>query len=80
MTLLDQPMAPAAALPATPPESPLAMPVQDFAARPVQAFARRRNGWRVWMARLVAFGGAAVVAVVDHPVSAVIDASATGNA
>ncbi|MTD99274.1 glucans biosynthesis glucosyltransferase MdoH [Paracoccus sp. YIM 132242] len=64
MTAMDRPLAPAATLPATPPEAPLAMPVQDFGARPALAFPRLRNGWRVWAARLVAFGGAAVIAVV----------------
>ncbi|WP_242626495.1 glucans biosynthesis glucosyltransferase MdoH [Paracoccus sediminis] len=61
---MDQPSEALAAIPATPPESPLAMPVQDFGARPRQAFARHRNGGRVWMARLVAFGGMAVIAAI----------------
>ncbi|MCZ0961504.1 glucans biosynthesis glucosyltransferase MdoH [Paracoccus benzoatiresistens] len=61
---MDQPSAPAATLPATPPEAPLAMPVQDFHAPPKQAFPRLRNDWRVWMARLVAFGGTAAIAVI----------------
>lgn len=64
MTPMDQPTAPAATMPATPPEAPLAMPVQDFGAPPRQAFPRLRNDWRVWMARLVAFGGTAAIAVV----------------
>ncbi|QIR85626.1 glucans biosynthesis glucosyltransferase MdoH [Paracoccus sp. AK26] len=51
-------------MPATPPESPLAMPVQDFGARPRLAFPRVHNGWRVWMARLVSFGGTAAIAVI----------------
>ena len=50
-------------LPATPPEAPLPMPVQDFGTAPAPAFPRLHNGWRVWAARLVAFGGAAVIAV-----------------
>ena len=48
--------------PATPPESPLAMPVQNLRAKPPpEALApgpRPRACWRVWAARLVAFGGA----------------------
>lgn len=64
MSLADPRSANLAQRPATPPESPLAMPVQDFGARPRPAFPRLRNGWHVWMARLVAFGGAAAAAVV----------------
>ncbi|WP_347139734.1 glucans biosynthesis glucosyltransferase MdoH [Paracoccus sp. SSK6] len=60
---MDRPSAPAATLPPTPPEAPLPMPVQDFGARARQAFPRQRNGWNVWMARLVAFGGTAAIAV-----------------
>lgn len=52
------------AMPAIPPDSPLAMPVQDFQARPGPSRPRPRNGWRVWMARLVAFGGTAALAWV----------------
>ena len=44
-------------MPPVPPESPLEMPVQDFRTRPELAFPRLRNGWRVWMARLVATVG-----------------------
>ena len=54
------------AQPATPPESPLAMPVQDLRARPApEALApgpRPRTPWRVIAARLVAFGGAGAAA------------------
>lgn len=56
--------APVVPMPATPPEAPLAMPVQDFGAAPAMAFPRRRNGWRVWGARLLAFGGAGLIAVL----------------
>lgn len=48
--------------PATPPESALAMPVQNLRARPApEALApgpRPRTGWRVLAARLATFGGA----------------------
>lgn len=48
--------------PATPPESPLAMPAQDLRAPPapeaLAPFPRPRPGWRVLAARLVTFGGA----------------------
>jgi len=48
--------------PATPPEAPLEMPEQDFRARPPQG---PDSGWPspgTILARLVAFGGAAVIA------------------
>ncbi|TBN38721.1 glucans biosynthesis glucosyltransferase MdoH [Paracoccus subflavus] len=61
MTAQSVPVVP---MPATPPETPVAMPVQDFGTAPALAFARQRNGWRVWGARLVAFGGAAAIAVM----------------
>ena len=64
MSLAEPRSADLAQMPATPPESPLAMPVQDFRARPELAFPRLRNGWRVWMARLVAFGGTAAIAII----------------
>lgn len=64
MTPMDQPSAPMASLPATPPAAPLAMPVQDFRAAPPLAFPRQRNSWRVWCARLVAFGGTAAIAAI----------------
>ncbi|TGN68420.1 glucans biosynthesis glucosyltransferase MdoH [Paracoccus liaowanqingii] len=52
------------ARPAVPPLATLDMPVQDF-ARPAQGGPERvRNGLRVWMARLIAFGGTAALAVV----------------
>ncbi len=50
--------------PATPPEAPLAMPVQDLRARPLpEARApgpRALPDWQVLAARLVAFGGAGI--------------------
>lgn len=49
--------------PAVPPLAPLSMPTQDFAAPPQGGPARRMNHLRVWMARLVAFGGTAALAV-----------------
>lgn len=49
-------------LPALPPEAPLAMPEQDFRAKPRRAWPRRREAMRVWIARLVAFGGTAAIA------------------
>ncbi len=42
--------------PATPQEAPLDMPTQDLATRPKPA--AFRNAPRVWLARLIAFGGA----------------------
>ncbi|WP_303360931.1 glucans biosynthesis glucosyltransferase MdoH [Paracoccus sp. (in: a-proteobacteria)] len=51
-------------LPAVPPESPLDMPVQDFSAPPLRsAPARWRESWRTWVARLLAFGGAAAITI-----------------
>ncbi|WP_411838634.1 glucans biosynthesis glucosyltransferase MdoH [Paracoccus sp. ME4] len=47
-----------------PPPAPLTMPVQDFAAPPAGGPGRRMNSLRVWMARLIAFGGTAALAVV----------------
>ncbi len=55
----DQLLAPAmgAALPATPPEAPLAMPIQDFHANPPQGPRPEFPGLRTLLARLMAFGG-----------------------
>lgn len=50
--------------PAVPPEAPLAMPEQDFRLRPQRRRIRQRNLLRVWLARLIAFGGTAALAVV----------------
>ncbi|CAM3117747.1 glucans biosynthesis glucosyltransferase MdoH [Paracoccus nototheniae] len=47
-----------------PPLAPLAMPVQDFAAAPHGGPGRQTNGLRVWLARLIAFGGMAALAVI----------------
>ncbi|MDO5648044.1 glucans biosynthesis glucosyltransferase MdoH [Paracoccus sp. (in: a-proteobacteria)] len=49
--------------PITPPEQPLAMPVQDFRVAPARR-AGSRDSLRVWLARLTAFGGAAAIAVL----------------
>jgi membrane glycosyltransferase len=49
---------------ATPPESPLEMPVQDFGAPHAAPRPRQREDWRVWLARLIAFGGTAALAVI----------------
>ncbi len=51
-------------LPAVPPEAPLEMPVQDFRRRPVAVRRRRLTGSRVWLARLIAFGGTIAVATI----------------
>ena len=50
------------ALPALPPEAPLPMEAQDFARKPLRAWPRRREGLRIWLARLTGFGGAAAAA------------------
>lgn len=50
--------------PAVPPEAPLEMPVQQFRLRPQRRRVRRHNLWRVWLARLIAFGGTAALAVI----------------
>ncbi|WP_112872974.1 glucans biosynthesis glucosyltransferase MdoH [Paracoccus endophyticus] len=52
---------PPAPPPAVPPESPLSMPVQDFRADPPQGPARQPAAPAVRAARLIAFGGTAVV-------------------
>lgn len=49
---------------ATPPESPVEMPVQDFGAPHPAPRTRQREDWRVWLARLIAFGGTAALAVI----------------
>ena len=49
---------------AIPPEAPLDMPVQDFGAPHTAPRPRQREGWRVWLARLIAFGGTAALAVI----------------
>ncbi|MBM3604939.1 MAG: glucans biosynthesis glucosyltransferase MdoH [Alphaproteobacteria bacterium] len=48
---------------AVPPAAPLEMPVQDFASPPQAGPGRQMNSLRVWLARLVAFGGTAALAV-----------------
>lgn len=53
---------PVSARPALPPDAPLPMAAQDFARKPLRAWPRRREGLRIWLARLVAFGGAAAAA------------------
>ena len=63
MTTAGRSDAPAVA-PVVPPVAPLTMPVQDFARHPQAGPARRMNSLRVWLARLIAFGGTAVLAVV----------------
>ncbi|WP_282602450.1 glucans biosynthesis glucosyltransferase MdoH [Paracoccus sp. PARArs4] len=50
--------------PIVPPRAPVTMPVQDFRSRPVAGPARAHDSWRVWAARLIAFGGTAVIAVL----------------
>ena len=47
-----------------PPESSLQMPVQDFRVPPSRRRKTRFEGPRVWLARLVAFGGTAAIAVI----------------
>ena len=47
--------------PATPPEAPLDMPVQDFRAAPPPGPAFQAPAPQVVLARLIAFGGAALV-------------------
>ncbi|WP_246055013.1 glucans biosynthesis glucosyltransferase MdoH [Paracoccus gahaiensis] len=49
--------------PAVPPLAPLDMPVQDFARAAQGGPGRAQNSMRVWMARLIAFGGMAALAV-----------------
>ncbi|AZY93243.1 glucans biosynthesis glucosyltransferase MdoH [Paracoccus sp. Arc7-R13] len=63
MTTAGRSDAPAVA-PVVPPLAPLTMPVQDFARHPQAGPTRRMNSLRVWLARLIAFGGTAVLAVV----------------
>ena len=50
-------------LPPMPPEAPLEMPVQNFRADPPNGPKRQFEGWRVWLARLIAFGGTAALAI-----------------
>lgn len=52
------------AAPPMPPEVPLEMPVQDFRALPPAGPRRNRDALRVWIARLVAFGGTVALATV----------------
>ena len=47
-----------------PPESPIAMPVQDFRTLPATRRLRRTESARVWLARLITFGGTAAIAVI----------------
>lgn len=47
-----------------PPEAPLAMPAQDFRAAPPRGPARQRAAGWVLQARLIAFGGAALITVI----------------
>ncbi|MEM7522788.1 MAG: glucans biosynthesis glucosyltransferase MdoH [Pseudomonadota bacterium] len=49
---------------ATPPPAPLAMPTQALSRGPARLY--RWPGWRTAMARLVAFGGAAALAVAGY--------------
>lgn len=51
-------------LPPLPPEAPLSMPVQDFRAAPPPGPARAATAPQVIAARLVAFGGMAVITVI----------------
>lgn len=46
-----------------PPKASLAMPVQNFRAKPLVAHKRDWEGVSVWLARLIAFGGATALAV-----------------
>ena len=55
---------PGAAMGAVPPAAPLSMPVQDFARRPSGGPGHQMSSLRVWMARLIAFGGTAALAVL----------------
>jgi len=48
----------------TPPRAPLHMPVQDFDSPPVDSQPRQMNSLGTWMARLITFGGALVIAVI----------------
>ncbi len=48
---------------ATPPEQPLAMPVQDFRGSPPQGPRVALSSWRTILARLVAFGGTIAITV-----------------
>ncbi|MBU2959219.1 glucans biosynthesis glucosyltransferase MdoH [Paracoccus sp. 1_MG-2023] len=50
--------------PIVPPRAPVEMPVQDFSNRPEAGIARAHDSWRVWAARLIAFGGTAAIAVL----------------
>lgn len=50
--------------PSVPPRAPLHMPVQDFNGAPTSSHPRRMNSLKTWMARLVTFGGALVIAII----------------
>ncbi|MGZ3217529.1 glucans biosynthesis glucosyltransferase MdoH [Paracoccus sp. T5] len=58
----DRPQAPAPAA-VVPPAAPLDMPVQDFGRLPQGMVERQMNSLNVWLARLIAFGGTAALAV-----------------
>ncbi|RJE83352.1 glucans biosynthesis glucosyltransferase MdoH [Paracoccus onubensis] len=51
-------------LPPMPSEAPLEMPVQDFRGPPPKGPKAGFENWRVWLARLIAFGGTAALAVI----------------
>ncbi len=53
-------------MPAMPERAPLSMPVQDFGKAPARARRLPRNGADVWLARLIAFGGTAALAVIGY--------------
>lgn len=53
----------AGAIPATPPEQPMAMPVQDFRGAPPSGPWAGLAGPRTVLARLIAFGGALAIAI-----------------
>ncbi|MBU3029910.1 glucans biosynthesis glucosyltransferase MdoH [Paracoccus marinaquae] len=57
---------PVPGLAAVPPEAPLKMPVQDFYLRPQRRQPHHHQRWRVWLARLIAFGGTAALAVIGY--------------
>ncbi|WP_265500634.1 glucans biosynthesis glucosyltransferase MdoH [Paracoccus beibuensis] len=50
-------------LPIVPPPAPLSMPVQDFGRVADSGPGKQNDSMRVWMARLVTFGGTAALAV-----------------
>lgn len=51
-------------IPPVPPEVPLSMPAQDFRAAPPPGPAREPATARVLAARLIAFGGAALITAI----------------